>query len=218
MGIILLATVEAHSAQIIAGNPDETIRAVVSRSEPTLIRIDGHRILRIFGAEGDFLTTPDKENGVAYIRPNPKKHEFSVYVVDDAGNTWKLRLSVSNGEAENIVIKTKAAKNSCNKNRNLMRISAIKEVFFALLNSEEAIRPVHQTVPLWSEVKFVLAKEIVNAPFKGEQYLLTNISPSPMVIDEREFYKNGVVAVSVERTNIQPKETISVYVISEAGE
>jgi len=63
---------------------------------------------------------------------------------------------------------------------------------------------------------FVLVK-VVNGPLRGEKYLLTNTSDKSMVIDERELYRRGVLAVSVERPELKPAETTAVYVISEVS-
>jgi len=54
-------------------------------------------------------------------------------------------------------------------------------------------RRANEIVPLWKEAMFVLVK-VVEGPLKGEKYLLTNTSDKPMVIDERELYRRGVVA------------------------
>ena len=66
---LLVASFSASAAQVLVGKPDDTLSARVSRAEPTLIRIDGHRVRRIFGAEGEFAVTADKEAGTAYIKP-----------------------------------------------------------------------------------------------------------------------------------------------------
>ena len=50
---LLAASLSANAAQVLVGKPDDTLSARVSRAEPTLIRIEGHRVRRIFGAEGE---------------------------------------------------------------------------------------------------------------------------------------------------------------------
>jgi len=64
---------------------------------------------------------------------------------------------------------------------------------------------------------FVLVK-VVEGPLKGEKYLLTNTSDKPMVIDERELYRRGVVAIAIEKPELKPAETTAVYVVSENAE
>ena len=106
---LLAASLSASAAQVLVGKPDDTLSARVSRSEPTLIRIDGHRVRRIFGAEGEFAVTADKEAGTAYLKPTTDKPTLSIFVSDENGRTWKLLLSVTDGPSDSITIKGRSA-------------------------------------------------------------------------------------------------------------
>lgn len=220
MATLLLAALEAHAAQVLTGKPDETLSAVVSRSEPTLIRIEDQRIRRVFGTEGDFSVVADKDAGTVFIKPTTDKSAFSVFVADEAGRTWRLLLAVADGPSESILIKGRSAPPAAKPSgRSLARVQAIKQTVLALESSDGAgvdMRETNELVPLWKEAMFVLVK-VVDGPLRGEKYLLTNTSDKPMVIDERELYRRGVLAVSVERPELKPAETTAVYVISEAS-
>ena len=219
MAILLATSLDAHAAQVLTGKPDDTLAASVSRAEPTLIRVDGHRIRRIFGAEGDFTVTPDKDAGTAYLKPATDKKAFSAFVSDDAGHTWKLLLSVADGPSDSIIIKGKPDLGSKQAGRDLASIQAIKRVLLALESDQEPdpeTRVVNEIVPLWQESLFVLVK-VLDGALKGEKYLLTNTSAKPMVIDERELYRRGVIAISVEKPRLEPAETTAVYVIREGS-
>ena len=61
----------------------------------------------------------------------------------------------------------------------------------------------------------MLVRTIDAGDLRGEAYLLTNTSDREIVMDEREFYRDGVQAVSVEQPVLGPNETTPVYVISE---
>lgn len=217
--VLLLSSLEVAAAQVLIGMPDDTQTASVSRSEPTLIRVEGQRIRRIFGREGDFTFTPDKDAGTAYLKPEPAKQAFSAFVSDDAGRTWKLLLSVVDGPSDSIVIKGKPDSASKPAGRDQSRIQAVKRVVLALEADKEAsmeTRAVNEIVPLWRESLFVLVK-VLDGPIKGEKYTLTNASNRPMVIDEREFYRRGVIAVTVEKPRLDPAETTAVYVVLEGA-
>ena len=206
---------------MLTGKPDETLSAVVSRSEPTLIRIDDQRIRRVFGTEGDFSVVADKDAGTVFIKPTTDKSAFSVFVADEAGRTWRLLLAVADGPSESILIKGRSAPASAKPAaRSPSRVQAIKQTVLALESSDEAdgvdVRETNELVPLWKEALFVLVK-VVDAPLRGEKYMLTNVSDKPMVIDERELYRRGVLAVSVERPELKAGETTAVYVVSEAS-
>ncbi|MDP1904202.1 MAG: type-F conjugative transfer system secretin TraK [Pseudomonadota bacterium] len=219
MAILLSISLDAHAAQVVAGKPDDTQAASVSRAEPTLIRVEGQRIRHIFGAKGDFTVTPDKDAGTAYLKPTTEKQSISAFVSDDAGRTWKLLLSITDGPSDSIIIKGKLDSTSKPAGHDLARVQAIKRVLLALESDKETdmeTRVVNALVPLWQESLFVLVK-VLDGSLKGEKYLLTNTSAKPMVIDERELYRRGVVAVSVEKPHLGPAETTAVYVISEGA-
>lgn len=219
--ILLLASLDAVAAQVLQGRPDDTLAASLSRSEPTLIRIEGHRIRRVFGAEGDFDVKADKDAGAAFVKPTTDKPAFSAYVADDAGRTWKLLLSLTDGPADSIVIKGRGGESAGKRpGKDSTRNLEIKRVVLALDADGETdmeSRTANELVPLWKEALFVLVK-IVQGPLRGEKYQLSNASDKPMVIDERELYRRGVVAVSVEKSELKPAETTAVYVISEPAE
>ena len=97
LATLLLMNSEASATQILRGKADDTLAASLSRVEPTLIRVDGHRIRHVFDAEGDFTVMPDKEAGTAYLKLMTDKPVFSAFVSDETGRTWKPRLSVIEG-------------------------------------------------------------------------------------------------------------------------
>ena len=210
----------ASAAQVLEGKADDTLSATVSRTEPTLIRVEGHRVRRVFGAEGEFALSPDKDAGTAYLKPLTDKKGLSTFVSDETGRTWKLLLSVVEGPADTIVIKGGAAPGARTAGRDLPRTQAIKRVLLALDSGDEsdmASKSVKEVVPLWNEVLFVLVRT-VNGPLRGEKYRLTNASAQSMVVDERELYRRRVVAISVANPHLSPGETTDVFVISESSD
>lgn len=217
---LLAASFSVNAAQVLVGKPDDTLTASVSRAEPTLIRIDGHRVRRIFGAEGEFAITADKEAGTAFIKPSTDKPTLTLFVSDENGRTWKLLLAVTDGPSDSITIKGRSTGNVAQpQGKDVTRNQQIKLVLLALQSESPSdsyvdVRATNEIVPLWSEVLFVQTK-VVDGPLKGEKYQLTNISANPMVIDERELYRRQVVAIAVGKSQLAPGEHTEVFVISE---
>lgn len=216
--LLLLASLSANAAQVLVGKPDDTLSAAVSRAEPTLIRIEGHRVRRIFGAEGEFSITADKEAGTAYIKPSTDKPTISLFVSDETGRTWKLLLAVRDGPSDSITIRSRSLGSSATvQGKDSSRNQQIKRLLLALQSDSDAetdIRVTNEIVPLWSEALFVLTK-VIEGPLKGERYQLTNTSSVSMVIDERELYRRRVVAIAVSKPQLAPGQTTDVFVISE---
>lgn len=220
----LLLASSAFAGQLLTPKGDDTLSAVISRSEATLIRLDGQKIRRVFGAEGEFAIVPDAESGAAYIRPTTEKQAISVYVADHGGNTYKLLLAVLNGPADPIVIKAlppKAVTRAKVIDRDMPRTQAIKRMIVALDATDSLgleATAVNKIVPLWNEAMFVLRKVIDTGNIKGERYILTNASKQPMVIDEREFYRRRVLAVAVSKPNLLPGESTEVDIVTEGDD
>ncbi len=219
---LFLGSVSAPSfaGQYLEGSPDDGLTATVSRSEPNLIRVEGRKIRRIQGVEGEFLVTPDKETGAAYLKPNTDKPILSVFVADDAGRHWKLMLKVADVPAETLVIRDRSRSRVegraflADESRN----AAIRRVLLALARDTEpedmTARDTLVIVPLWNEARFVLVRTLEGA-LLGEKYQLTNVSSSRMVIDERELYRRGVLAVMVDSLELEPGEATNVMVVLE---
>lgn len=221
---LLSASFAANAAQILTANGDNTLSAVISRQEPTLIRIEGQPIRQIFGAKEEFTLQADKDTGEAYIRPTTEKQAISVFVSDHSGNTIKLMLAITNAPSETIVITGVKPRVDKGANpiagRDVPHVQAIKRVVVAL-DSKDALgldaQQVNQIIPLWNEARFVLRRKVDAGSLIGHKYTLTNLTAQPMVIDEREFYRRGVLGVSVERPTLPAGQTTNVYVVSESG-
>lgn len=219
--LILSGNPEAFATQQLQGNPDETLHAVISRTDPTLIRIDGQNIVNIYGTKGEFTSVPDGKTGSAYIKPMSDKNPISIFVTDAADQTWRLLLSVSDAPADTIVIASEKKKApEIPFGRDMERNRAIKYMVLALrspdLVPEIEVRTTNRVVPLWGNTLFILTAT-AQGQYQGDKYRLTNTSSQQMVMDERELYRKGVVAVSVERPTLNPGESSEVYVIQERG-
>lgn len=218
--LLVSFSVPAFSGQYLEGNPDDGLIATVSRSEPNLIRVEGRKIRRIQGVEGEFVITPDKDTGAAYLKPNTDKPIFSVFVADDAGRHWKLMLKVADVPAETLVIRDRDQKRAEGKAflPDEPRNAAIRRVLLALSRDAEpedmTARDSLEIIPLWNEARFVLVKTL-EGTLIGEKYQLTNVSNSRMIIDERELYRRGVLAVMVESLELEPGEATNIMVVLE---
>lgn len=219
--LILSANPDAFATQNLQGSPDETLHAVISRSDPTLMRINGQNIVNIYGTEGEFTATPDGETGSAYIKPIGDKNPISIFVTDATNQTWRLLLTVTDTPADTIVIASEKKKApEIPFGRDMERNRAIKYIVLALRSPDQVpeieIHETNRITPLWSNALFVLTAT-ANGQYNGEKYRLINTSSQQMIVDERELYRKGVVAVSVERPVLNPGETSEVYIIQEGG-
>lgn len=98
------------------------------------------------------------------------------------------------------------------------RNAAIRRVLLALARDAEpedmTAKDTLEIVPLWNEARFVLVR-ILDGTLLGEKYQLTNLSKGRMVIDERELYRRGVLAVMVESLELEPGEATQIMIVRE---
>jgi conjugal transfer pilus assembly protein TraK len=215
LAFLLASSFQVEAAQILVqSSPTESTVAVVSRNEPNLFQIEGRKIKRIYGTEGLFTVTPETDTGVAWLKPLTDKNMLSVFITDDTDQHFKILLDVKDIPAETVIIRGKynPIKNLANT-RNEPRNEEILGTVIALYNGEGDAK--NQLIPLWKGVKFELMSAIELRGIKGESYLLTNHSGKQIVMDEREFYREGVQAVVIQNQVLKEGESTPVYVISE---
>ena len=130
--------------------------------------------------------------------------------VDVIGETITLRVQGSPKTASGVVPKSGS------------QTRAIKALLLALATPGGdsvlgAPQPRVREIPLWKEARFVQRSQLDVSGLVGETYDLTNISGETMVIDERELYKKGVVAISVRSLALQPGASTPVWIIRSSG-
>lgn len=208
---------QADATQILyQDSPTEATSATISRSEPNLIKVDGRKIKRIYGAEGLFTVTPEQDTGVAWLKPMSDKPLMSAFITDDDGQHYKLLLKVEDIPAETIIIKSRHPKSVPMSIKNEPRNNEILRAILALHDGEGDTK--NQTIPLWQGTKFELIRVLSLRGLRGEAYMLSNTSTKQIVIDEREFYRDGVEAVSTEKPILEAGESTLVYIINSEDE
>lgn len=212
---LLVNSFQAEAAQILfQGSPTESTTATVSRNEPNLLKVDGRKIKRVYGTEGMFTVTPEQDTGVAWLKPLTDKPLMSIFITDDTGQHYKLLLKVEDIPAETIIIRdSKGHAQQSRGSKIEPRNEEILSTIMALHDGEGD--PKSELIPLWKGIKFELVRTLDLRGLRGEAYRLTNISDKQVVMDEREFYRDGVQAVAIEKIVLETGDSTAVFVLSE---
>ena len=212
---LLVNSFQAGAAQILfQGSPTESTTATVSRNEPNLLKVDGRKIKRVYGTEGMFTVTPEQDTGVAWLKPTTDKPLMSIFITDDTGQHYKLLLKVEDIPAETIIIRdSKGHTHQSMGIKNEPRNEEILSTIMALHDGEGDLKS--ELIPLWKGIKFELVRTLDLRGLRGEAYKLTNTSDKQVVMDEREFYRDGVQAVSIEKIVLETGDSTAVFVLSE---
>ena len=175
---------------------------------------------------GELVLECDRDKGEIYVRPVGDSTKPINLFVSSANLTYTLLLRRSDTPADTIVIRDKTPKTlkvgmsaqaSAGAAPNPVR--AMKALLVAMASDrvppDIQFEEAHRTVQLWTEARFSLVRQYEGRGLVGEKYLLENISSALMVLAEQEFDRESgnVAGIAIERHNLRPGESTSVYVI-----
>ena len=83
------------------------------------------------------------------------------------------------------------------------------------LPDDMEVREIGRTMALGPGTRFTLQRQWLGAGLVGEKYQLLNTGAAALDVTERQFFKSGVMAVSVERSRLHPGEATPLFVIRE---
>lgn len=175
---------------------------------------------------GELVLECDRDKGEIYVRPVGDSTKPINLFVSSANFTYTLLLRRSDTPADTIVIRDKTPKTlkagmstQAPAGTAPNPVRAMKALLVAMASDrvppdiqfEEARR----TIQLWTEARFSLVRQYEGRGLVGEKYLLENVSSAPMVLAEQEFDRESgnVAGIAIERHNLRPGESTSVYVI-----
>lgn len=231
---LLLASAHAWAVQRLEVRPDATVAARIAYREVSRLKVDGAPIVEVFGSvysadntAGELIVSPDAAGGELYVRPAagaiPGK-PINIFVKAASGATYTLLLTPTDVPSDTIVLVERETvgmpvRASVQNAPAANWIRRIKHMMLAL--SREGGAPgfvgtnVGQVVGLWQEARFFEIRRLAGLGLVGSVYELTNVSDSPMVLDEREFLDDGVVAVEVAQEALAPRESTRVFIVRE---
>lgn len=218
--ILLLGAASADATQVLDRTDGKPMVGRISLTDPSRISVDGAKIRRVLKISGEFEQASDEATGAVFLTPTVDK-PISIFVLDDKNRTFKVLLQPAAIPAEDLLIRdAEEVRNSASAiEKSGERERAAKNLILALENDTVPpgmdLRENVVEVPLWNESRFRLERSLVGRWLVGEKYELTNSSDKPMTLDEREFFRKGVVAIAVDYFNLNPGESTYVLVVRE---
>ncbi len=222
LALLLFASAPGSALQILEGAEGQSLVAKISQKELTRIMVVGVRIKRVTGNPGEFWLEKDEDKGQIYLRPSSDSAKPINLFISTQQQTFMLLLQPVDVPAETIVIKPlRGARQASRIERASSYVRTVKNLLLAMASDElprdMEIRDSGREVALWQGVRFTLARVYLGQAIVGEKYLLTNVASHAMTIAEQEFYKSGVIAVSVGNPKLDPGQSSNVFVIRSRG-
>lgn len=200
----------------------ETVLAKVSRKEVTRISIDRGRIRKVTGNAGEFVLEKDEEKGQVFIRPvSPDSTKPINLFISSERSTIGLLLQPVDMPSDAIVIREArdAPAGPARIERSGRHVRAMKNLLLAMaedaMPDDMEVREPGRELALWPGARLTLQRLWLGAGVVGEKYQLVNTGASALDLAERDLFKRGVMAVSVEQPSLRPGEATQLFVIRE---
>jgi conjugal transfer pilus assembly protein TraK len=212
----------ASALQILDARDGETVLGKISQQEVTRISFERGRIRKVTGNAGEFVLEKDEEKGQIFIRPvSPDSTKPINLFVTSERSTVALLLQPVDTPSDTIVIREARdpLKSASRMERSGLHVRTIKNLLLAMasdaLPDDMEVREPGQQLALWPGIRLTLQRVWLSAGIVGEKYQLANIGSAEVNLTERDLYKPGVMAVSLEQGSLRPGESTNLFVIRE---
>lgn len=200
---------------------NETINAKISSVDVTRIFVQGDRIKSVKGLKGAYTRENDEKNGEIYIQPSSsyRYRAFTILIDTELGRHFTLLLNPVSSPSETLMLVpkgvglTRAAKFEQASSYELTINHLVRAMKNGVLPEGYAVREINGET-IWKSgnrlsLKLKTIYEGLN--LRGEIFKITNNKATSIRLDEREFYKRGTRAISLDTIVIPPMATIHLY-------
>jgi conjugal transfer pilus assembly protein TraK len=220
--LLLAANHSACALQILDAKDGETVFGKISQKEVTRISVERGRIRKVTGNAGEFVLEKDEEKGQVFIRPaSPDASKpINLFITSERG-TVALLLQPVDTPSDTLVIRESRdpATAPSRVEASGRHLRTLKNLLLAMagdaLPDDMEVREPAQDLTLWPGVRLTLQRAWLGAGIVGEKYQLANTGNGALSLIERDLFKPGVMAVSLEHPSLGPGEATNLFVIRE---
>jgi len=214
----------AYALKLIEAQDNQTYYADGSAHDTNRITLENGRLRKIMGKSSDFIVEKDDKTGQFVVRFRDDKKPSSLVVIAEDGRTYTLVLKPVDKPAESFVLRDstvvhKAKIESGKKDqlgqsvRDLMLTMAGARVSNSHVFSDD--KQSIEELALWQGTKFFRVSTYESGNLRGDKYRLYNVSDKAIRVAEQEFFKKGVVAVSIQTHELDAGRDTYVYVVKQ---
>lgn len=215
---LLFSVPLCFAEQKISVKEGGSITAHISSSGLNRIAVNGDRILTIKGNAGQFQMDKDPKLGQIYLQPTlvDKGDPIHIFITTEKGDTYTLSLLVHDLAPENIVLVPQVSQAE--------KLKTTSDYESTLI---DIIKAMYHQVPLEGYRNQILNKKssplrgatvmhvqsLIGDKIRGEQYEIYNKKNQVVILEEKDFYGNGVRAIAIMNKALLPGVTTRVYII-----
>jgi conjugal transfer pilus assembly protein TraK len=211
----------AYALQIKSVIDNETTSVKVSSSDVTRIFVEGDRIKSVKGLKGAYTRENDEKNGEIYIQPSAlfQNRSFTMLINTEQGRHFTLLFHPTASPSESLMLvpkgvgRLRAARFETVSSYDSTLIHLIRHMKNGTLPEGYAVHQVGDTTVYQGGNRYRLTLRTVyeGLRLKGEVFTIKNELKTPIMLDERTFYKPGARAISLDRLAVPAKEMIHLY-------
>lgn len=231
---IALFASPAFAQQVIDVDSAKTPEIKISRKDFNRIAVFEGRVRTLKFKAGELDVNPDETTGSAFVMPNVGGM-ISTFVITASGQAHQVNLVPADVSAQTIILRepkldgsgsTKSQSAAQGPKSVPQRVDransydvAVKRIVGAMARNEKLadlkFEEINQEFQLWQGTRLWLISRYSGKTYTGENYRIQNTTSSIMRLDEREFYKPGVLAVSIEIHQLAPSEATDIFMVRE---
>ncbi len=219
MSIMTILTGGAYAMQVISPVEGDTTHIEISAKELNVIKTNISGIKALSSSTRLDVKLDNKAVFVKYIGAGNEPQEL--ILMSDGGEIYPLVLTPKAIPAETVVLRLREDTSEALKwETSLGQVKAVKDLIKGMYIDMPprgfVVEQANENRTEWQEVSKTLVKKYNGSMLRGEVYLL-KATAAGVVLDEKEFHKKGVLAVSLEKYELAPAETTKLYVVSLRG-
>lgn len=215
----ILAPQVSFAEQVKEVREDGEITAFIAQDELSRIKVVGDKIKRVISIDGELDILDEKQLGEVYIKvASSHKHPKSIFIITEKGMTYKATLLPKKMPAEQIFIKNIAQ----TAEASITQKTSFEESVIGIVKQ---LRDTSNTLDVkeieelkeYGGLFFTETREIKEGSLVGKMLEFENTSHERVHLSHEQFQKEGLIAVSMDETEVAPYESTYVYLI-EGGE
>jgi conjugal transfer pilus assembly protein TraK len=226
--ISLLSTVAASSSQQLIINPEKRLKAVISFDAMNRLAVVNDRITQVFGDQEAYEIQQEETTGQIFLKPSQEngKKPLSLTIITEAGITQDLSLQPADQSAGTILFKKPPEApaqgyvapqvqypGTIPASYQEELIQALKTIILGKapeLQQEETLTFLAQDKDL--TVTFVKSYQL--GGFRGWEWKVKNTSDQTITLWEKDFYRQGNLAIALGARTLAPKGETALFVLS----
>jgi conjugal transfer pilus assembly protein TraK len=207
----------------IASSP--TYRYDISINQPNRIAIFGRKIVKVtHSKEGVLDLSADQKAGAIFLQLRAKSETFSMILTDDVGEVYHVSLRPIHTDSK--IINIRSLNNDIEDHQKVPSQTAFQPLPVGGSDYEKNIVAMmtelrryryDELIPgekqIGEKLLINFVRTVSNNQLKGEIYQIVNLTKAPLTINEEDFYREGVISISVDKLSINAGDFTTLYVL-----